>query len=67
VPPHRQRSHALAGVVMATRTLYQRELHRCNCTGAAKRDKGNWQRRYWEHAIRDDGDPSCRCASLFDH
>src|ERR1700676_2592823 len=22
----------------------------------AKRDKGIWQRRYWEHAIRDDGD-----------
>jgi putative transposase len=36
-------------------------------TGAAKRDKGTWQRRYWEHAIRDDGDPSCRCALLFDH
>src|SRR5688572_9346923 len=22
----------------------------------AKREKGIWQRRYWEHAIRDDGD-----------
>ena len=22
----------------------------------AKREKGVWQRRYWEHAIRDDGD-----------
>ena len=22
----------------------------------AKRDKGIWQRRYWEHAIRDDAD-----------
>ncbi len=24
----------------------------------AKREKGIWQRRYWEHAIRDDGDLS---------
>jgi putative transposase len=23
---------------------------------AAKREKGIWQRRYWEHAIRDDAD-----------
>jgi REP-associated tyrosine transposase len=27
-----------------------------NASRTAKREKGLWQRRYWEHAIRDDAD-----------
>ena len=28
----------------------------CSLSKIAKREKGIWQRRYWEHAIRDDAD-----------
>jgi len=38
---------------------FSRELAgvaRRSASKIAKRDKGIWQRRYWEHAIRDDVD-----------
>ena len=30
----------------------------------AKREKGIWQRRYWEHAIRDERDLECHVAYI---
>jgi putative transposase len=41
------------------KSKFSRELPAANMrsqSNIAKRDKGIWQRRYWEHAIRDDRD-----------
>ena len=61
-PPARRKSRSSLRSVRATtliKSAFSRSLatgERVSASRAAKGERGIWQRRYWEHTIRDDND-----------